>query len=83
MKYDLSIQIVISIVYMAVIKINIALKEHDCIVWIKCYLNQKQTCGAFEKIGLFKECQRTISRKNEHIYRLTKVLHSQTLNIPY
>ena len=32
MKYDLSIQIVISIVYMAVIKINIALKEHDCII---------------------------------------------------
>ena len=57
MKYDLSIQIVISIVYMAVIKINIASKEHDCIVWIKCYLNQKQTSGAFEKIGFVKECK--------------------------
>ena len=34
MKYDLSIQIVISIVYMAVIKINIALKEHDFLVSI-------------------------------------------------
>ena len=34
MKYDLSIQIVISIVYLAVIKINIALKEHDFLISI-------------------------------------------------